>query len=128
MVTPKAPPCATRPLNRDHFSRIHYVFRIERAFDRAHQLKCRGRMLFQHVFHLGLADSMLAGAGAAHLETAPNEAFEKIFDAFDFIWIVDVNKRSAMKIAVADMTDDRRKDAALLRIAGRFGHTIGKPR
>ena len=71
---------------------------------------------------------MLAGAGAAHLKTAPNEAFEKIFDAFDFIWIVDVNKRSAMKIAVADMTDDRRKDAALLRIAGRFGHAIGKPR
>src|SRR5947209_964133 len=81
-------------LDRNHLAGIHDVLRVERALDRAHELECRRRMLFQHVFHLGLADAVLAGAGAAHFEAASHQAFEKVLHALDFIWIVHVDQRT----------------------------------
>ena len=52
--------------HRHRLAGIHDVVRIERALDRAHDVERRFAVLGRHIFHLALADAVLAGARSAH--------------------------------------------------------------
>ena len=61
------------------------------------------------IFHLALADAVLAGAGAVHGDGAFGQAFEKILGALDLVGVVEIDQQQHMEIAVADMADHRRE-------------------
>src|SRR6516225_9941295 len=54
----------------ENLARIHDVQRIERAFDRTHDIERRLAVLGRHILHFALADAVLAGAGAVHRQRA----------------------------------------------------------
>ena len=50
----------------DDLARIEDVERVERPFDRAHGSERGLAVLGLEIFHLALADAVLAGAGSVH--------------------------------------------------------------
>src|SRR5580658_10090615 len=107
---------------------IHDVERIERALDRAHRRKRRLAVLGQQIFHLALADAMLAGAGAVHGQRTLDQALRQRLRASDLVGVVHVDEQRQMEVAVADMADDRRQEPALGNVALGLDDAFGKPR
>src|SRR5262249_17632324 len=64
------PSAAGASCDRHDFPRIHDVVRVERALDGSHGPQRRASQLAREVFHLALADAVLAGARAIHGECA----------------------------------------------------------
>ena len=67
----------------EHLARIEQVLRIERRLDPPHEVDRDRPMLLFHIFPLLLADAMLAGAGAAHVDGAMGEAVCERIRGFD---------------------------------------------
>ena len=76
------------PQRLDDLARIHDVERIERPFDRAHRVERRLAVLGQQIFHLALADAVLAGAGAVHGQRALDQPFEKRLRRVNLVFVV----------------------------------------
>ena len=70
---------------------------------------------------------MLAGAGSVHGERAVDQPFQKTMGTPDLVGVALVDQQQHMKIAVADMTDDRRDQSALVQVALRLGDAFGEP-
>src|SRR5262249_61234642 len=86
---------------------VHAGEGTELTLAAAHAVQ-RGSVDFgRHIFHLALADAVLAGAGAVHGESALVEAFNESANARDLLGIVHIDQDADMKIAVAHMADDR---------------------
>ena len=85
-------------------------------------------MLELEVFHLLLADAMLAGAGALHGERPLDQAVDEGLAGRDFRRIVHVHERLDMEIAVAHMADDRGDEPGRLDIPFRFVDAFRKAR
>ena len=62
----------------ENLAGIEDVERVERALDRAHGVERRLAVLGQEIFHLALADAVLAGAGAVHRQRALDQPFEQM--------------------------------------------------
>ena len=99
----------------------------QRVLDGAHGFERWFPVLRRQIFHLALADAVLAGARPAHRQRPFHQAFEKRFDACDLIFIGRIHQQPDMKIAVADVADDRSKQIMLGDVALGFGHAFGKP-
>ena len=87
--------------------------RIERRLDAPHEVKRDRAVLLFHVGALLLADAVLAGAGAAHGDGAMGETGGEAFRRVDLGRVRHVDERAHVEIAVADVADDRRDEAAL---------------
>lgn len=74
------------PLRREHLPRIEQLSRIERRLDPAHEVKGGGAPLILHIGDLLLADSVFAGARAAHRDGAVGEAGGKGVSRLDLLW------------------------------------------
>src|SRR5712692_9127249 len=86
-------------LHRHDLSRIHDAVRIERTLDRGHGRE-RGRTQFtREVFHLALADTVLAGAGAVHGERAFDQPLAQRFRGLEFGRVGHVDQQAEVKIA-----------------------------
>ena len=85
-------------------------------------------MLFFHIGQLLLANSVFAGAGAAHGDGAMGEAGSEGFRGVDLGRIAHVDERAHVEIAVADMADDRRDEAARRDVGKRLLDAVGKTR
>ena len=85
-------------------------------------------VLGQKIFHLALADAVLAGAGAVHGDGALGEPGEKFLRAPDLVGVVAVDQQQHMEIAVADMADHRRQQPARRGVALAFADAFGEPR
>ena len=117
-----------RGLESDDLAGVHDVERIERVFDRAHAVERRLAALGFQVFHLALADAVLAGAGAVHRQRPLHQAFEEQLHARDFRLVVEIDQNADVEIAVADVTDDGADQLARGNVALGFGDAFGKPR
>src|SRR5262245_63335328 len=94
----------------DDLTRVHNVLRIAGALDRAHDRK-RSRAVFGYqILHFPLPDPMLAGAGPVHRKRALDQPLRESFGAPYLVGVVHIDKKRQMKIAVANVGDDRRKD------------------
>ena len=71
---------------------------------------------------------MFARTGAAHGQGALDQTVIEAVGLGDFIGIVMVEHEGQVKIAVADMADQRRRQAALLNVFLGLHDAIGKPR
>src|SRR5580704_12985509 len=80
------------------------------------------------IFHLALADAMLARAGASHGERPLDQALDESLDALHLLAVIEVEERRRVEIAVPDMADDRRQEAELGDVALRALDAFGKPR
>src|ERR1700722_15243352 len=110
----------------EHLARIEQVLRVERGFDAAHEVNRDRSMLLFHIFALLLADPVFPGAGAAHGDGAMGEAGGERVRGLDLRLVLHVDQRGHVKIAVADMADDRRDERALLDVVECLLDAIGE--
>ena len=81
--------------------------RVERILDPAHDREGVA-VLAREVGALAEADAVLAGAGAAHRLRPLYQPMHEVLAARHLVGVIDVAQQRAVKIAVADMADDRR--------------------
>ena len=73
----------------DNLPRVHPVLRIEGCFDRAHDFERLPVFIIQ-IFHLSVTDAMLAGAGAAHGQSALHGLLRKAVRFLKLRWVVGI--------------------------------------
>src|SRR3984957_10831556 len=117
-----------RALGVEHLARIEQVLRVERGFDAPHEVDRDRPMLLFHVFPLLLPNPVFAGAGAAHGDGAMGKAGGEGVRGLDLGLVLEIDERGYVEIAVADMADDRRDEAAALNVVERLLDAIGQPR
>ncbi|MCR9061095.1 MAG: hypothetical protein NXI02_27430, partial [Rhodobacteraceae bacterium] len=76
---------------RQDLARIHQIVRIERLLDCLHHFECI-TMFPPHVFLLALADTVFAGAGAAHGDRPQCKPSDKVLRTLLFFRIVQVDQ------------------------------------
>src|SRR6187399_1223642 len=76
---------------------------------------------------LAFSDAMFSGAGAFHRERAFRDAIDERLGSGHFLRVFHHDHDRSMEIAVTDVPDDRRNDAARLGIALCFRDAFGKP-
>src|SRR5262249_27969953 len=106
---------ARRSVRADDLAGIHDVPRIDRLLDRAHEVE-PSPMLDTEIFHLALADAMLASAGAIHADGTQIKSPDEFVGALDFARVFHVDHDREMEVAVADMTEHRRNQPAPLDV------------
>ncbi len=109
----------------NQFSGIHQVQRIERSFDRAHDVERRAVLLGQ-VFQLADADAVLAAAGAAEPQRPPDQPFVQRADGRELSRVVRVEHENQMEVAVAGVTDQRGHDPGVTQVGLGFEDALGK--
>src|SRR3569832_2076972 len=102
---------STLPAN--NLAGVYQVFRIERMLDGAHGIDRLLAVFLNQEIHFVQSDAMFAGAGAVHRNGARHHALVDRFGIGRFGRIVRVNQEQHVKIAVADMADDRIDSLAL---------------
>ena len=78
--------------------------------------------------HLALPDAVLAGAGSVHGDGALGKPRNHLLGGPHLVRVIGIDEHTHMKIAVADMADDRRNELQPVEIGLGFHHAIGKPR
>src|SRR5262245_17097378 len=116
-------------LGRRHdLSWVENVQWIQRRFQRAHRVQRLGPELVLEIFLSALPDTVFAGAGAAHLLRALDQAMHEVLAARHLIRVRGVAEYGTMEISVADMTDDRRQQVETLQILFGLSDAVGEPR
>ena len=85
-------------------------------------------MLLGEITDLALAYAMLARAGAVHADRPLDQAIEEALHLPPLLGVARVEQRHDVKIAVADMADDRSKQARFLDIGMGLADASGKRR
>src|SRR5208282_379456 len=85
---------------------IHDVERIERPLDSAHEVDSLAVLVCQHV-ELMPADAVLSGAGAAHGDRPQAHPARERLGPPSLRLVVGIEEHDQMKVAVADVADDR---------------------
>ena len=83
-------------------------------------------MLGLHIADFTNADTMLAGAGAAHGERAVDHVVVDPLGPRELLFIARLEQESDMKIAVAGMADDGRQQTAFIDLALGLEQTFGE--
>src|SRR5438105_7501577 len=115
------------PSDRNHLTRIHPVVWIERAFDRLHHLEPLA-MLRLEVRHLADADAMLTADRPAHRERACDEPGVDLLRLLQLRSVTWRQRKDEMKVAIADVADERREDAGPLHVSPCLEHALREPR
>ena len=85
-------------------------------------------MFDRQIFDLALTDAVLARASAFHRERAFGESFQEAFRSFDFTFIVHIETKRDMEIAVSNVTDNGADELAFIHVALRLGYAFSEPR
>ena len=78
--------------------------------------------------HLALADPVLAGAGAVHGDGAFRKPFDQLLRRPHLGRVGRIDENAQVKIAVADMADDRRQQFQPVEVRLGLHDAIGEPR
>src|SRR5215468_362831 len=113
---------------RDDLAWIHQSVRIERQLERAHHRERRLAVLGGEVFHLPLANPVLAGTGSFHGQRAIDQAVQQAVGTRDLVTVVHIDQQRQVEVAIADMTEDRRDQVGLGDVALGRGDAFGEPR
>src|SRR5213075_2270100 len=112
---------------RNGFPRIQNIARVERAFQRLHQLD-RTAMLGHERIELVNADAVLAGASPTHRDRAHAHLTRERFGLFTLDRVVWIKQHDQMKVAVADVPDNRRRQSGGRDIRAGCEHALSQPR
>src|SRR5437762_13264773 len=83
-------------------------------------------MLGHERTELVYADAVLAGARPAHRDRAHAHFLGKALGFFALGGVVRIEQHDKVKVAVADMSDDRRRQSRYLDIRAGCKHEIGR--
>ena len=84
-------------------------------------------MLGGKLADFAMTDTVFPRAGPVHLQCPGNQPVIQRDGAADLFGIVRVEHHIDMKVAIADMTDNRRDQAGLLDILAGLRDTFGQP-
>ena len=101
--------------------------RIQRAFDRAHQIDGFSVLPGQQV-ELVPADAVLAGAGAAHRNGTHAHRLRQRFGTIARAAFHGIEQNDKVKIAVAYMAQNRRDEPAFLDVRLGLQDAVGQSR
>ena len=87
----------------------------------------RRAVLELEVARLAVPDAVLAGARAAVLERAAHDAVVELHAARDVGGVVAIDEQGDVEVAVADVAQDRARQAVLVEVGARAQDRVGQP-
>src|ERR1700751_3918811 len=110
---------------RDRFTGIQNIARIECALQRLHELD--GFAMFgDQRLELVHADTVLARARSAHRTRALTDLLRERLGFLPLGGIFRIKQHDEMEIAIADIPDDWRGQTDLFDVGARFEHAFGQ--
>src|SRR5262245_50304151 len=110
---------------RQDLTGIENVVRIERRLDRAHHGETIAELCLE-ILGFALPHTVFTRAGALHGDGALDQTFEEGLHGGALGWIVAIEHRRGVEVAIADVTDDRSDQARGLDVLLRCNHAFGE--
>ncbi len=100
---------------------------VHGLLDRAHHLDACSAEFRLKIIAFANTDAVLAGAGAAHGQSALDQTRTDVFHLLHFSGIVRVDEQRTVKIAVADVAEDVGLEAAVrIQVGPGFTNAFGQ--